>query len=125
MPTATQIRILLLESEYMVVPQIIFETLADYHDALALAAAECGIDREYWDIFHHRHEISADSIARILTALGWDISSVEKINERRRRLFGENNTSLLPKTLVVSESEKSIPLTLRAPATGSAHFQIA
>src|SRR5215475_5849129 len=104
MAAANQMRALLLESEYMVVPQIIFEKSADYNDALARAAAECGVDREYWDIFNHRHEVAADSIARILGALGWDISSAEKIDEQRLRLFSENNTTLLAKTLVASES---------------------
>ena len=108
----------------MAVPQITFERSASYADALSRAASECGIDRDYWDIFHHRHEVAADSISRILTALGWDISSVEKIDEQRAHLFSENATSILAKTLVISESEKNVPLALPVPANESIGFRI-
>jgi 4-alpha-glucanotransferase len=109
----------------MGVPQVTFEKSTSYEDALSRAASECGIDREYWDIFHHRHEIAADSISRILIALRWDISSVEKIDEQRLHLFLENITSILAKTLVISESEKSVHLTLPFPTNGSIGFRLA
>ena len=82
----------------MAVSEITFEKSTGYDDALARAASESGIDREYWDIFHHRHEVAAESIKRILSALGWDISSAEKIDEQRFRRFQENTASLLPNT---------------------------
>src|SRR3954468_7345227 len=109
----------------MGVPQITFEKSASYDDALSRAASECGIDREYWDIFHNRHEVARESIRRILTALGWDISSAEKIDEQRLHLFSENATSIVAKTLVLSESETSVPLALPFPASGSICFRIA
>jgi 4-alpha-glucanotransferase len=109
----------------MGVPQVTFEKSTSYDDALSRAASDCGIDREYWDIFNHRHEIAADSISRILIALRWDISSVEKIDEQRLYLFLENATSISAKTLVISESEKSVRLALPFPANGSLGFRIA
>ena len=105
----------------MVVPGITFEKSTGYDDALARAAVESGIDREYWDIFHYRHEVAADSIKQILSALGWDISSAEKIDEQRFRHFQENATSLLPKTLVLSESERNV---LIRNANGPIRFHI-
>jgi 4-alpha-glucanotransferase len=109
----------------MGVPQITFEKSTSYDDALSRAASECGIDHEYWDIFHNRHEVARESIRRILTALGWDISSAEKIDEQRLHLFSENATSIVAKTLVLSESETSVPLALPFPASGSICFRIA
>ena len=98
-----------------------FEKSTSYDDALARAASESGIDREYWDIFHHRHEVPAESIKRILSALDWDISSREKIDEQRFQRFHENATSLLPKTLVLSETERNVPV---RSANGPIRFQI-
>lgn len=108
----------------MGVPQITFEKSTTYDDALLRAASECGIDREYWDIFHHRHEIARESIRRILTALGWDISSAEKIDEQRLHLFSQNTTSILTKTLVLGESERIVAIAVRFPAKDSIGFQI-
>jgi 4-alpha-glucanotransferase len=95
----------------MDVSQVTFQQSSGYDDALSRAASECGIDREYWDIFHHRHEVPADSIKRILMALGWDISSAEKIDERRLHHFLESTNPFSPKTLVLSECERNVPIT--------------
>jgi 4-alpha-glucanotransferase len=105
----------------MDVSQITFEKSTGYDDALSRAASECGIDREYWDIFHHRHDVAADSIRRILIALGWDISSAEKIDEQRSQLFLENAASFSPKTLVLGECERNVPIT---GANGPIRFRI-
>lgn len=105
----------------MAVLETTFEKSTGYDDALARAAAESGIDREYWDIFHNRHEVAADSIQQILSALGWDLSNAEKIDEQRFRRFQENTASLLPKTLVLSESERNVPI---RHANGPIRFHI-
>ena len=63
----------------MSVPEVRFQPSGNYEDALARAAGECGIDREYWDIFHKRHETSHETLRRVLCALGWDLSSHDAI----------------------------------------------
>lgn len=63
----------------MSVPEIRFQPSGNYEDALARAAGECGIEREYWDIFHKRHETSQETLRHVLQALGWDPSSHEAI----------------------------------------------
>jgi 4-alpha-glucanotransferase len=92
-------------------PQIQFEPASSYEDALVRAADENGIEREYWDILHKKHEVSSDVRRRILTALGWDVSSLETLERERARRFEENATSAIPKTLVLSASKKIIPVT--------------
>ncbi len=108
----------------MAVPRIWFERSTSYEDALGRAAAECGIDREYYDIFGNRHEASSDALRQILSALGWDVGSAESIDNRRAREFGEANTLALPKTLVLSAAAKFVPLTLHEHSAGSVRFEL-
>src|SRR5437763_1792323 len=106
-------------------PHIEFERATSYEDALARAADECGIQREYWDIFHKKHEVSSDVRRRILQGLGWDVSSFDAVEQERSRRFDERSTSALGKTLVISRSDCAVPLTLAAAFRGSIHFEIA
>ncbi len=108
----------------MSIPEIRFQPSGTYEQALALAAFECAIDRQYWDIFHKPHEPSPEAQRRILQALGWDTSSHQAIEGGRRRRFELNVTSALPATLVLSESQRSIPVTLSASNTGSLCFEL-
>ncbi len=71
----------------MAVPQLTFQKSTHYEDALGRAAAECGIDHQYWDIFGHSHEASIEAKKSILNAIGWDASSVESIDKKRAELF--------------------------------------
>lgn len=105
-------------------PEMQFDRAANYEDALARAADECGIHRDYWDIFHRRHEVSSEVRRRILQALGWDASSYETVEWKRAALFEERMRSALAKTLVISESDHFIPLTLPASDSGSLCFEI-
>ncbi len=73
----------------MAVLQLTFQKSTHYEDALGRAAAECGIDHQYWDIFGHSHEASVEALKSILTALGWDTASVETIDARRAQLFSD------------------------------------
>jgi 4-alpha-glucanotransferase len=102
-----------------------FERSANYEEALLRAAAECGIDREYWDIFHKRHEVSLDALKSILHALGWSTENLETIDRERLHRFRQAVQSPLPKTLVLSEADKSVPVTLLAPAHGQISYEIA
>jgi 4-alpha-glucanotransferase len=105
-------------------PQIQFEPASTYEDALVRAADENGIDREYWDILHNKHEVSSDVRRRILTALGWNVSTLETLEQERARRFEENATSALPKTLVISASERTVPVTRPACPGESICFEI-
>lgn len=108
----------------MSVPEIRFQPSGNYEQALALAACECGIDRQYWDIFHKQHEPSPEAQSRILQALGWDTSCHQAIEHERRRRFESSVTNAVPPTLVLSESQRSVPVTLSVDANGSLCFEI-
>ncbi len=56
-----------------------FEGAQNYEDALAKAADESGIQRDYWDIFHRRHEPSTDVRRKILQSLGWNVASLDAL----------------------------------------------
>jgi len=101
-----------------------FEKSASYEDALLRAAAECGIDREYWDIFHKKHEVSPDALRRMLQALGWPTETLESMDRERLRRFAREVQSPLPKTFVHSETAKFVPVTLLAPAHGRLAYEI-
>ena len=108
----------------MAVPQLTFEKSHNYEDALGRAAAECGVDHQYWDIFGHSHEASVDALKSILGALGWDTSSVEAIDGRREQMFAALHTAVLQQTLVVGDSDRFVPLTLPAHAIVSVAYEI-
>jgi len=105
-------------------PETKFERSAGYEDALARAARECAIDHEYWDIFHKRHEVPAGTRHRILETLGWDVASAEAVDREREKRFQERAASALPQTIVVSESDKSVPLTLPASSNPAISFEV-
>jgi 4-alpha-glucanotransferase len=105
--------------------KIEFESARNYEDALARAAEACGLQHEYWDIFHKRHEVSSDVRRRILQVLGWNVSSFETVEQERIRRFHERSTAALPRTLVISQSDCAAPVTLEAGLEGSIHFKIA
>ena len=108
----------------MTMSRLEFERSTSYEDALVRAAEECGICRDYWDIFQKRHEVSPEACRRILQALGWNVSSLEEIDRLRAERFEQYATPALPKTLIVSESDLSVPLTIPSSSGGSIDFQI-
>ena len=55
-----------------------FEGAQNYEDAVAKAADESGIQRDYWDIFHRRHEPSTEVRRKILQSLGWNVAKSGK-----------------------------------------------
>ncbi len=107
----------------MPLPNLYFEPAVNYEDALWRAASETGIDREYWDIFHRKHDTSPEAVRKLLQARGWDASSFEALEDGRRRRFEHNFTVPVPRTLVLREADKWVPLTL-IDDNGSLCFQI-
>ncbi|HEX4231735.1 MAG TPA: 4-alpha-glucanotransferase [Bryobacteraceae bacterium] len=107
----------------MSVSRAAYEPSASYPDALTKTALERGIDPEYWDIFGHRHEVSADVQKRILEALGVDASSHENLDLGRRERFRQEVARVLPVTIVAG-SERVVPITLQASGSGSLCYEI-
>lgn len=105
-------------------PPLEFEQSTSYEDALTRASDECGILREYWDIFQKKHETSFEVQRRILKSLDWDVSSREAIDQEREKRFEASTTSTLPRTLVVSERDKSVPVNLPAMPPEAICFEI-
>lgn len=108
----------------MSIPESRFESSGNYEQALAWAADECGVQGEYWDVFHQRHEPSSEAKRRILQALGWDTSSHEAIERERRRRFEAQLSEPVPATVVLSESKRSVPVTLPDHEAASLCFEI-
>ncbi|MGH9581781.1 MAG: hypothetical protein ACRD4O_02455, partial [Bryobacteraceae bacterium] len=107
----------------MPLPPIEFESSSSYEDAIARAAAETGIEREYWDIFHKRQEASAEVLRRILEALGVDVSSWEAIERSRKERFRREHIAF-PKTVVTGDLEKWAPLTVPEGQAGSVCYEL-
>lgn len=108
----------------MSIPEIQFSPSGNYEEALARAAEGCGIQSEYWDVFHKRHEPSLDAKRRILEALGWDSASYESIENERRRRFELQISSALPGTVVLDHQKKTAPVTLPEQESASLCFEI-
>jgi 4-alpha-glucanotransferase len=108
----------------MAAQQLTFQNSTSYEDALGRAAAECGVDHAYWDIFGKHHEASIEALKKILEAFGWDLSSIPAIDEKRAQLFAERNTPILQKTIVIGDLDRFIPLTLPSTAEPSIEFEI-
>ncbi len=101
-----------------------FELSCNYDDALLRAADACGIDRDYWDIFHQRHEVTSDVHRKLLSAIGVDTASQQTLDEARYRFFETKIIPVLPETSVLSEADKIVPLTLPEPSQGSLCFTL-
>ena len=108
----------------MGLPHYSFAYPQSYDDALARAAEACSIDLEYWDIFHRQHHISGDGLRSILSSLGWDVSSQDSIQNELLQRFEAARTRPVKATAVISESDKSLELTLPMDSTGQIGFQI-
>lgn len=98
----------------MPLPHIKFEYAANYEDSLHRAAAEWGIERQFYDIFGNHHVATADTEARILASLGLAVSSKEAVDSERKRQFLQEAAFPLKKTVVISEREKAVELSLPA-----------
>jgi 4-alpha-glucanotransferase len=103
---------------------VTFQRSNTYEDALGRAAAECGVDRQYWDIFGHSHEASIDALKKIIGALGWDTSSTESIDAKRSQLFADLHTVILQQTIVVGDAECCVPLTVTEGTPFTVEYEV-
>lgn len=108
----------------MPVSEIHFEHAVNYDDALWRAAAEAAVDTSYWDIFGKQHHTSREALQAILRSLARNVDSFESLEAERRRRFAQNIESVLPVTCVVSENDKSVPLSVFSGQHVSIHYRI-
>jgi 4-alpha-glucanotransferase len=94
--------------------RVTFERSSNLNDAVDRAAAEQRIDSGYWDIFHRYNQTSRDVHSRLLAAMGWDVATQESIDAEREKRFRAEFVALAPATRVLSESDRSIPVTVSA-----------
>ncbi len=93
-------------------PLIRFEYSSSHEDALHRAAAEWGVEREFWDIFGAHHISSASTESKILASLGVDVSSRETLDKARKQKFEQQAACLVPGTSVISEQENAFEISL-------------
>jgi 4-alpha-glucanotransferase len=104
--------------------RITFERATDYEDALSRAADECGVSREYWDIFQKRHSVSSEVRRQILQALGWKVETFEVLEQQRAEAFRRDADAALPNTVVVGSSDRAIPVSFDGLAEGLLRYEI-
>ncbi|MFL6449714.1 MAG: 4-alpha-glucanotransferase [Bryobacteraceae bacterium] len=91
-----------------------FEGAQNYEDAIGRAADESGIQRDYWDIFHRRHEPSTEVRRKILESLGWNVQGRDTIDADRRRSFHSKASGMCPGTIVISAGGGFVPVSYRS-----------
>src|SRR3954470_20646204 len=101
-----------------------FEGAQNYEDAVGKAADESGIQRNYWDIFHRLHEPTVEVRRQVLESLGWNVQTQENIEEHRGRLFDRKAASILPTTIVVSNSDRFVPVSWEADRESTFTFEL-
>src|SRR5206468_4604928 len=101
-----------------------FEGAHNYDDAVSKAAEESGIQRNYWDIFHRLHEPSVEVRRQILQSLGWNVQSFETVEEARGRLFEQKSARVVPSTVVISSSDRIVPLSYPADREIAFDFEV-
>ena len=89
-----------------------------YLEKLGHAADEWGVERDYWDIFGHRHFAPPEVLRAILCSLGVDASTTEALDAAIRDRHMQHTGRLLPPTLVVLPGEP-VPVSVAPEAAGS------
>ena len=86
-------------------------------DALIEAAARFnGIEPVWTDIWGRRHEVSIDTLRRLVAGSGFDVSSERALGEQLRDVEEREARRWLPETVVVTASDAPIRLPWRDPA---------
>lgn len=88
----------------------------DKDDPLSRLAALVGIEPAYFDIFGRRHETSVDTKARILAALGFDVSSIAALEAAVRAMEEEPWRERLAPFVVRTSQAAGFALDLFSPA---------
>jgi 4-alpha-glucanotransferase len=88
-----------------------FEVLLDR------AAALCGIEPEYWDIFGKHHVTTTPGKQAILRAMGWAVESGDELERSLAEHARREWRRLAPATIVALETDE-VDLPLHLPAEG-------
>jgi hypothetical protein len=75
-----------------------------YEQNLLHAAEQCGVEREFWDIFGTHHVTSAATQRAILQSLGFQCDSVQQIEASLHARNARRFSQLLTATKVASEN---------------------
>lgn len=84
-------------------------------DLLDQLCQEFGVDREYWDLWGNRHEASGECKAAILSSLGLDTSSANRLRLSADSLAARKWTHGLPPVLVLPLSDSAPVASLSVP----------
>jgi 4-alpha-glucanotransferase len=85
------------------------------NDLLDRLCEEFGVDREYWDIWGNQHRASTECKAAILSSLGLDTSSANRLHASAEALAERQWTQGLPPVLVLAVTDPSPAIRLTAP----------
>ena len=88
----------------------------NYDQALDRAAAACGIEPAFWDIFGNHHVTSPETKRAIVTALGYDASSLESLAAGWRQREEAQARRLVDPTLVASVNQQPVRVPVRTDA---------
>src|SRR5215475_2616386 len=84
------------------------------------AAALCGIEPEYWDIFGHHHVTTSEAKQAILRAMGWNADTAEDLRRSLADRELREWRRLAPPAIVALESDQvEVPLGLSAERLGA------
>jgi 4-alpha-glucanotransferase len=97
-----------------------------FEQLLERAAALCGVDPGYWDIWGKYHETSLEAKRAILQAKGFDAADAAALDRCLAEHTRREWDALLPPSLVTSESnELEVPLRVRSEWVGErARFEV-
>lgn len=84
-------------------------------DLLDLLCQEFGVDREYWDIWGNHHEASEECKAAILSSLGLDTSSANRLRVSADALAAHHWTRGLPPVFVLSVTDPAPAVSITVP----------
>lgn len=89
----------------MSIPHMVFHPSQSLEEALNRAAALCGVEHEYWDIFGRHHPTPPSVKQAILTSMGVDASSVESLDGAVEERLWRAWNRVGPATIVMGEEE--------------------
>lgn len=84
-------------------------------DQLDPLCREFGVDSEYWDIWGNRHEASSGCKAAILSSLGLDTSSAQRLSASADALAARHWTRGLPPVLVLPVTAPALAADVAVP----------
>ena len=101
-----------------------------FEELLDRAAALCGIEPEYWDIFGRYHATTAAGKQAILRAMGWAAGSAEELEQSLAAHTRREWERLAPATMVALEDDAVRTARCSLPAessgrTGDGHGAVA